>query len=171
MTYKRYYITGVSGTGKSTLTQELKRRGLNAVDLDTGLCSWKNTRTLEEAIAIDKDRDDFYHKNDWYCDEEQLHKLLKEQNGDLFVFGACANQDEFLQFFNKIFLLKCNPDTFTKRILLRTNNDYGKHPAELRNELQWFEEFNNHLIAQGAVVINVEAFVEDVIDEIISHLN
>lgn len=32
---KRYYVTGVSGTGKTTITKELNKRGFFAIDQDS----------------------------------------------------------------------------------------------------------------------------------------
>lgn len=165
---KRYYITGVSGTGKSTLAQEFKKRGLNAVDLDSGFCSWKNIKTGAEANINDKDSADFYNENDWYCDVEKLNNFLNEQTSPLYVFGASANQNDFLNLFDKIFLLKCSPETFCKRIDLRTNNSYGKRASEKENELRWFEGFNSLMVDKGAIVINAEDSIEEVINHIIS---
>lgn len=40
------YITGVSGTGKSTVWAELKNRGIEAYDVDEdGLARWQNNKT------------------------------------------------------------------------------------------------------------------------------
>ncbi len=165
---KKYYITGVSGTGKSTLTEEFKKRGLNAVDLDDGFCAWKNIKTGEVSNVLDKDAEDFYDKNDWYYDLEKLLSFLDKQKDTLYVFGASANQDEFLHLFDKIFLLTCDPKTFCARIDSRTNNAYGKRPSEKENELRWFEEFNVLMIKRGAIVIDTENPIENVVEDIVS---
>lgn len=165
---KKYYITGVSGTGKSTLTETFKKRGLNSVDLDSGFCKWRNIETGEEANIKEKGVPGFYDKNDWYCDLEKLTELLKDQTGPLFVFGACANQNDFLHYFDKLFLLKCSPEVFSKRIDLRTNNNYGKLPSEKENELRWFEEFNESVTKNGAIAINAENPPDQVAEEIIA---
>jgi adenylate kinase family enzyme len=165
---KKYYFTGVSGTGKSTITAELKKRGLNAFDLDDGFCSWKNIETGKEADPKDKDNENFYNENDWYCNIEKLQELISQQKDTIFVFGTSANQDDFLKLFDRVFLLKCTPEIFTQRITSRTNNSYGKRPSELENELRWFEEFNTHLIEQGSIIIDTEKPIEAVADEIVS---
>ena len=49
---QNYYITGVSGTGKTTVCEELTKRGFFAIDQDSkmyGLCSWKHNETKETA--------------------------------------------------------------------------------------------------------------------------
>ncbi len=165
---KKSYITGVSGTGKSTLAEEFGKRGFNAIDLDDGFCAWRNIKTNKEANIKDKTKPGFYDENDWYCDLKRLHDFIDRQKETIFVFGASANQDRFLSVFDKIFLLKCSPETFSKRMDLRTNHRYGKLPAERENELRWFEEFNNHVIEKGASIIDAENPVTQVADEILA---
>ena len=165
---KKYYITGVSGTGKSTLTEEFRKKGFNSIDLDDGFCTWKNIGTGKEADINESDQPGFYEENDWYCDLEKLYEFLKEQNEPIFIFGACANQDSFLPFFDKIFLLKCSPEIFSERIDLRTNNNYGKLPFAKENELHWFEEFNASMLKKGAIEINAENSIAQVADEILA---
>lgn len=165
---KIYYITGVSGTGKSTLTKEFEKRGLNAVDLDSGFCVWRNIKTGEEADVKNKAKPGFYDENDWYCDLKKLNNFLSHHEEPIFIFGACANQDDFLASSDRIFLLKCNPDVFLKRIEARTNNSYGKLPQEKENELRWFQEFNNNMIGKGAIIINAENPIDQVVDEILT---
>lgn len=165
---KKYYITGVSGTGKSTLTEEFRKRGFNSVDLDSGFCKWKNIETGKDADVNEKIQQGFYDENDWYCDLEKIREFLDQQKEAVFVFGACANQGSFLSSFDKIFLLKCSPEIFSKRIDLRTDNDYGKLLQEKENELLWFEEFNDNMLKEGAIVINAENSLVQVADEIIA---
>lgn len=165
---KKYYITGVSGTGKSTLSEEFKRRGINAVDLDSGFCEWKNIKTGKASDLEEKTKPGFYDENDWYCDLEKFQEFMSNQKDAVFVFGACANQNNFLSIFDKIFLLKCSPDTFVKRLNVRTNNIYGKLSSEKENELRWFQEYNEQLIKKSAIIVDAEKPLDQVADEIIS---
>ena len=61
---KKVYITGVSGTGKSTITEELARRGIFAVSTDAieGLCCWRNKKTREK-IKYDFNGDENWFEN------------------------------------------------------------------------------------------------------------
>jgi broad-specificity NMP kinase len=170
---KRYYITGVSGTGKTTVCEELAKRGFFAIDQDSkiyALCSWKHNQTKEDArfeYGIGKE---FLEANDWYCDIEKLKALLDTSDTISFVCGVTANQDEYLNLFDKVFLLQCPPGVFSKRIDERENNQFGKHPSEKEHLLEWYKELEDRLIAKGAVVINCDAPTVSIAGEILRHI-
>ena len=170
---KRYYITGVSGTGKSTVAEELNKRGFFAIDQDSrvyGLCKWKHNTTKEDAqfqYGIGKE---FLEANDWYCDVPKLEQLLETATGPAFVCGVTANQDDYLNLFDKVFLLQCSPETFSKRIDERENNQFGKDPSEKEHILGWYEDLERGLISKGAIVINCEAATSDIADEILKDI-
>ncbi len=170
---KRYYITGICGTGKSTVGEELNKRGMYAIDQDSkvyGLCSWKNTKTKEDAhfeYGIGKE---FLEAHDWYCDIEKLKKLLGGADKTTFVCGVTANQDEYLYLFDKVFLLQCSPETFIKRIDTRSKK-FGKHSSEKEHLLSWHDELEQGLINKGAIVINSENPIDFVVDEILKNIN
>src|SRR3989344_3397075 len=44
---KRFYITGISCTGKSSIALKLKEKGIPSIDIDEikGLCHWVNKKT------------------------------------------------------------------------------------------------------------------------------
>ena len=170
---KRYYITGVSGTGKSTVAEELNKRGIKAIDQDSrvyGLCSWKHNQTKEDTrfeYGIGKE---FLEANDWYCDIEKLKKLFDSFDETVFVCGVTANQDDYLNLFDKVFLLQCSPETFSKRIDIRENNQFGKHPSEKEHLLNWYVELEQGLVEKGAIVINSEFSTDIVVDEILKNI-
>lgn len=167
---KLYYITGVSGTGKTTLAEELNKLGYYTLDQDT-ISSWKHNETKEDAKFEHGIGKEFLEANDWYADIDKLKDILEEAPEVAFVCGVSANQDEYLNIFDKVFLLQCSLDTFVKRIDTRVNNDFGKHPLEKEHILNWYEGYEKHLIEQGALVINSDAPIEDVIDEILKKIN
>ncbi len=168
----RYYVTGVSGTGKSTIAEELNKRGIVAIDQDSDeyeLCSWKHTETMEDAVFEYGIGKAFLEAHDYYCDVEKLKRLLDTAKGPAFVLGVSANQDEYLDLFDKVFLLHCSEETFIKRINARTTNDFGKHESEREHLLGWYKELERGLMDKGAIVIDTEGPVEGVIEEILRH--
>ena len=170
---KRYYITGVSGTGKTSIAEELNNRGLYAIDQDSkvfGLCSWKHNQTKESAqfeYGIGKE---FLEANDWYCDIEKLKGLLDTAPDIAFVCGVTANQDEYLNLFDTVFVLQCPSEVFSKRIDERENNQFGKHPSEKEHLLGWYQELEQGLISKGAIVVNCDNPVNVVVDEILKNI-
>lgn len=171
---KRYYVTGVSGTGKTTITKELNKRGFFAIDQDSKelkLCSWKHNETMEEArfeYGIGKE---FLEANDWYCDIEKLKRILNENRNITFVCGVSANQNEYLNIFDKVFLLRCSPEELVKRIDKREDHDFGKDPEEKEHILNWYEDFEKDLMNKGAIVINSDNPINVVVDDILKNIS
>lgn len=170
---KIYYVTGISGTGKSTVTKELNKRGIFSIDQDSkeyGLCSWKHNETMKDArfeYGIGKE---FLEANDWYCNIEKLKQILDDNKNIKFVCGVSANQDEYLNLFDKVFLLQCSPEILIKRIDEREDHQFGKHPSEKEHILNWYEEFEENLISKGAIAINNNNSINFVVDEILKNM-
>jgi len=115
-------LTGMSGTGKSTVLTELARRGHAVLDTDHG--GWTS-----EVRAADGSVD---HR--W--DEHRMTALLgRERAGDLFVSGCVSNQGRFSDRFDAVVLLSAPVDVLLSRLATRTTNGYGKDPAELERVL------------------------------------
>lgn len=167
---KKFYITGISGTGKSTLVKELCRRGIKAFDLDsTKLCRWKNKNTGEEAWYQSGVGQAWLEVHDYVCDMVELKRLLDAQNGDLvIVAGVASNQDEYLDLFDKIFLLYCREKVFLHRLSIREDNEFAKEKSEQESLLSWYKDFEEKICKQGAIPINTEAPVSIIAEQILN---
>ncbi|HYV79333.1 MAG TPA: AAA family ATPase [Streptosporangiaceae bacterium] len=110
---KRVLLTGMSGTGKSSVVRELAARGFNAVDSDDG---WS------EPLPDGRQR--------WR--EDAIEVLLATEDTDvLFVAGCEENQARFHAQFDHIILLSAPLEVVMGRLAGRTSNPYGKTPEEL----------------------------------------
>src|SRR6185369_10695636 len=96
----KIYITGIAGTGKTTLAHELSKKGIKTISIDEvpDLCYWVNK---EDGKKIDYDaRLDkiFINSHVWTCDVDKLKDLIK---GDerVYVFGISENQEDYLTLF------------------------------------------------------------------------
>jgi dephospho-CoA kinase len=110
-------VTGMSGTGKSTLVEHVRAHGWTAVDLDDGY-----VRPLPDGRQL------------W--DESRVTQLLdSHREGVLLVAGCEENMVEFLPCFDLIVLLSAPAEVIVQRIRERTGNDFGKRPGELEHIL------------------------------------
>jgi broad-specificity NMP kinase len=110
----RILVTGMSGTGKSTVVAELARRGFRTVDTDAG--PWTE-----------------WSKDDggYVWREEPVEQLLSgSEEETLFVSGTVSNQGRFYDRFDAVVLLSAPVDVLLQRIDTRTTNGYGKSPKE-----------------------------------------
>lgn len=116
-------ITGMSGTGKSTIIAALKTRGHRAIDLD--LDGWSTWATCEGNPTGAKPG------YDWIWNEARLKELLAEDApGPLFVAGCAPNMGRFKSSFDRIVLLSAPVELLLERVAGRDGNLYGKTPAE-----------------------------------------
>jgi dephospho-CoA kinase len=111
---RRILVTGMSGTGKSTVLAELARRGFETVETDVG--PW--SRWSDEADG-------------YVWDEQQVEELLqRERRTTLFVSGTVSNQGRFYDRFDEIVLLSAPAEVLLERIDSRTTNPFGKSVEE-----------------------------------------
>ena len=114
---KRVLLTGMSGTGKSSVIHALSARGFKAVDTDDGWCEPLpdgRQRWREDAIG---------------------HLLDTEDAGVLFVVGCEENQVRFHPRFHLIILLSAPVVVLAERLASRTTNSFGRAPGELERVL------------------------------------
>lgn len=110
---KRILLTGMSGTGKSTVIRALAARGYKAIDTDDGWC---------EPLPGGRQQ--------WRADA--IAELLATEDAPvLFVAGCEENQVQFHPQFDHIVLLSAPADVLAGRLAARTGNPYGKAPGEL----------------------------------------
>ena len=143
---KRVLLTGMSGTGKSTVIAALAARGFNAVDLDAP--GWS----------------EFGPDGDWVWRADRVQRLLAAEERDLlFVSGCAENQVRFHPQFDQIILLSAPADLLVERLTTRTNNDYGKHPDELAAVLGYLETVEPRLRRVAGHEIDTRAPLEEVV--------
>lgn len=112
---KRILLTGMSGTGKSSVIQQLESLEYRAIDFDEA--GWS----------------EYASDGEWIWREDRVQELLASVTDDevLFVSGCAMNQGKFYPHFEAVILLSAPADVIVNRLLTRTNNPYGKHPDEL----------------------------------------
>jgi dephospho-CoA kinase len=114
---KRVLLTGMSGTGKSSVIRALAGRGHKAVDTDDGWC---------EPLPGGRQR--------WR--EGFIDRLLATEDADvLFVAGCEENQVRFHPRFDLIILLSAPAEVLVERLASRAGNSFGKSPSELERVL------------------------------------
>lgn len=163
-----YLITGVAGTGKSTLEIEFRNEGYITIDTDEGYAHWLNNETRQEVSAPENQPHEWYDKHDWYTNGKKLERAIIDHkassNDPLFVFGNTADLYTFHNLFDKIFALEYQDENFIKeRIMSRTTNNYGKDPTEFALLLSYYKPMQEKFRSVGAIAIDCSLPLEDTI--------
>lgn len=157
---KRILLTGMSGTGKSTLTDELAARGYKAIDLDCDAFSeWVELNGASESPGSPVQTD-----RDWIWRADRIDELLSTEDADVvFLSGCASNMGQFLPRFDHVILLRAPAGVIVERLKSRTNNPYGKHPDEVARVLDLVQIVEPLLRRAATHEIDTRACLDDVV--------
>jgi dephospho-CoA kinase len=166
------YITGISGTGKTTVAHELKKRGFEAYDADgDGFNSWYDKKTgkkTTESSHTNTNTLNWYKKHIWRTSRGKIEDLaIHAKNKNMFICGTPSNEKEIWDLFSKVICLTIDEQTLRHRIRIRSTNEFGKAPHELTEILKWYK-LNQKLYKQfGAYIVDATKPLNEVVDEIL----
>lgn len=160
MGVKNYLIEGVSGTGKTTVCDELLRRGYHAIHGDRELAYQGDPETGEPL-------DGSTHEHHIW-DVEKVRALVADQaHAATFFCGGSRNFDRFIDLFDGVFVLEIDLDTLNRRLALRAEDDWGGRESE--RKLIAGLHATKEDIPQNAIVIDATAPLSRVVDEILEN--
>jgi dephospho-CoA kinase len=148
------FLTGMSGTGKSTILKHLENGENYVVDLDYG--HW-----IQYDTAIGD------HKLDTSSVTELIESLTHQ---NIFLAGTAVNQREIYPYVDFVIILTAPINVMKKRLLQRTNNPFGQSEKEWQKIIQDKEEFEPLIIKGSDFVINTNRPLTEIIEEIYYHI-
>lgn len=158
MGIRNYLVEGVSGTGKTSVCQELRRRGYDAVNGDTELAYQGDPRTGEPTEG----RSHRHHL--W--DVDRVRGLVADRTEPVTFFcGGSRNFDRFIDLFDGVFVLEIDLETLDRRLDQRPAAEFGGRPDE--RELVVRLHRTKEDTPRGGQPIDATAPLEDVVDEIL----
>ena len=170
------YITGMPGTGKTAIRDELRRRGYTAYDTDEdGLAHYCNAETNEpvfEHMPAEARTPEWRKAHAWRVPRSAVEKLHAEAaNKPIFLSGVVANDvEELWDLFDKVFALTIDEATLRHRITTRTTGDYGKNEHEFANLLGWQKTADDDYRKLGAILVDATRPLTQVVDAILARV-
>lgn len=142
-------ITGLSGTGKSTLIAELCARGYPAYDADDGFSE----------LRAD---------GEWGWKVSEVEELFRQHAGrQPLFFAGCSEEQSLFSFDHKV-LLTASRAVMAQRLMERTGNDHGKKPEELVAALGYIDTVEPLLRASADTVIETTRTPSAIADEVLA---
>ena len=169
---KKFLITGIPGSGKSTISNVLKTQKYDVIDglRKIGLAYWIDRRTGKETVYESSVNLDWFREYVWTWDELVLNKLLKENNEELFfICGVVPLESKILEYFDKVFLLSIPTALIRQRIGQKNDNEFTKNPHYINWVLSWHDDFEFRVLKYGAIPVDTTKPVGEVDDEILSY--
>jgi len=169
---KKILVTGVSGTGKTTVCRELQKRGVKTIGIDEvdGLSYWVNKETKKRLVKKADFSKEFLSTYEWICDMTVLKSLTDDIDEPIVICGNVENIIECIDFCDTSLLLVCTPETFFSRIDSRNDNEYGQSEDAKNFMLSYYEGDNKKCIEAGAAVIDAEQSIGAVLDSVMEYV-
>ena len=161
MAKRNYLVEGLSGAGKSSVYEELIRRGYTAINTDR---AWAYNADPDTGLPGGP-----IHHDNWMWDRQKAVSELESLEPEvLFVCGSSRNRDRFLPYFTKTFNLRIDDDTMRRRLQERTADDWplGPEAIELMLELNRSDEK-----PAGAIDVDATQPLNRVVDELLRLAN
>ena len=134
MGVRNYLIEGVSASGKTTVADELQRRGYHVIHADRTLAILGDPETGEPlACPADEsleDRANWLHRQ-WIWPVDAVRSIITNRSHPITFFcGGSRNLPKFLHLFDEVFVLEVDADTLSRRLAGRPEDEFGGRAVE-----------------------------------------
>ncbi|MSU76413.1 hypothetical protein EXS54_03015 [Patescibacteria group bacterium] len=169
---KLYFVTGISGSGKTTVARALRSMGHVAFDskINKGLFFFadKDGNKPDDYLPHDES---WANRYKWVLNKKMLDELLEENKkaDRVFLCGGAHDLEQYWPLGENVFLLRVDAPTMLQRLSSNTrDNNFGKDNATQKKLLERLNRFQQKQLAAGAVSVDALRPIEDVVEDILS---
>lgn len=164
-------VEGVSGAGKTSVAEELERRGFHVVHGDRVLAYHGDPETgekLQKPAGLSPAQAAEWGYPRWIWPVDPVLALQADTTREITFFcGGTKNAHKFLDGFEKVFVLDIDPETLKARVAGRGDDEFGGKPEELAIVLRYLAM--HEPISPNAIRIDTNRPLSDVVDTILAH--
>lgn len=173
MGIKNYLIEGVSGTGKTTVAEELQRRGFHVLHGDRELAYRGYPETGEPLNALDDNKamnNTEWAQKHWLWDIDKVKAVIADHSIPISFFcGGCRNFHCFIDLLDGVFVLEVDDFEILNRRLdervARDPTDFGGKPEEKKLVARLHQTKED--VPKNGIIIDATAPIVRVVDEIV----
>ncbi len=160
---RNYLIEGLSGTGKTSVCDELQRRGFHAIHGDRELAYVGDPESGEPRVLP------AHEHHVWHVDRVQA-LIADTTDAATFFCGGSRNYAKFVGLFDGVFVLVVDLDTLNERLDQRPDDDWGHgKPVQRERIVHWHETGQD--VPDNGILIDATAPITDVVDDILRHID
>jgi thymidylate kinase len=158
MGVRNFLVEGVSGTGKTSVCRELRRRGHHAVNGDTELAYQGDPGT---GVPTDGEPSHWHHV--WRVVDVRTIAADRTHRFTFFC-GGSRNVHRFLDVFDGVFVLTIDTATLVERLVVRGEDEFGGREDERELVLRLHRSGED---TPDGIVVDATAPLHAVVDEIL----
>ncbi len=155
---RNYLVEGLSGTGKTSVCDELLSRGFAAVHGDRELAYQGDPLT-----GLPTDETSHWHH---LWDVDRVRALVADRSDPATFFcGGSRNFSAFLELFDEVFVLEVDEDTLLRRLDRRPLGEWGSAPEQRDLVVRLHESGED--VPRDAIAVDATRPLAVVVDEIL----
>jgi len=155
-------VSGNPGSGKSTLTVELLRRGVRAVDADS-LAAWMDVDGTVVGDDSHPVSEEFLEHHHWGWTAPAVDQVHAELGVGGVLLGIAVNQWDFAHLFDPLVLLELDEATQRSRVASR-------NPLVQRQIYDGLPVFQAQMLERGAVRLDASRPTGEIADTVVGLL-
>ena len=172
------FITGASGSGKTSVTREMVRSGFSAYDTDdpnhTGIAGWYNKSTDEYLAGFNevKVTNELLETYVWRLSSEALNTFIRRSKLEqIYLCGRLRDASKIIEAAHHLIFLTVSGETIRTRLEQRAQIpgevEWGREPGQIERSIEVNKEIENEYRKLGAVMINADQPLANVVEDII----
>lgn len=145
-------VAGPSGSGKSYISSELRKLGVNAVDADLviGLHGWFDGQG--NRVKFPKNAGPEFLDNHSFLWNRDFLKQYLEKQDEIYLFGSSGNFFEMIDIFDKLYFLKASPEILEKRLADENReNPMGKTKFQRQRAIEYAKQMEEKAKSLGFI--------------------